>query len=107
MCVIAVKYFKDVGWVGAKNRDRNYLPEIQIVQSDRKKVQRLFIDDELTRYTEGLNEYGVSILSAALAVKDEHGRGALPSLNELDLRFNQIGDEGMKAVAAAVGAVSG
>ena len=71
MCVIAVKYFKDVGWVGAKNRDRNYLPEIQIVQSDRKNIQRLFIDDELTRYTEGLNEYGVSILSAALAVKDD------------------------------------
>ena len=71
MCVIAVKFFKDVGWVGAKNRDRNYLPEIQIVQSDKKKVQRLFIDDELTRYTEGLNEHGVSILSAALAVKDD------------------------------------
>ena len=71
MCVIAVKYFKDVGWVGSKNRDRNYLPEIKIVQSNRKGLQRLFIDDELTRYTEGLNEYGVSILSAALAVKDD------------------------------------
>jgi hypothetical protein len=71
MCVIAVKYFKDAGWVGAKNRDRNYLPEISIVQSNRRGVQRLFIDDELTRYTEGLNEYGVSILSAALAVKND------------------------------------
>ena len=71
MCVIAVKYFKDVGWVGAKNRDRNYLPEISIVQSNRRGVQRLYIDDELTRYTEGLNEHGVSILSAALAVKDD------------------------------------
>ena len=71
MCVIAVKYFKDVGWVGAKNRDRNYLPDIKIVQSNRRGVQRLYIDDTLTRYTEGLNEYGVSILSAALAVKDD------------------------------------
>lgn len=71
MCVIAVKYFKETGWVGAKNRDRNYLPKIEIVQSNKRKVQRLYIDDELTRYTEGLNEYGLSILSAALSVKSD------------------------------------
>ena len=71
MCVIAVKYFKETGWVGSKNRDRNYLPEIEIVQSNKRKIQRLYIDDELTRYTEGLNEYGVSILSAALSVKSD------------------------------------
>lgn len=71
MCVIAVKYFKDIGWVGAKNRDRNYQPKINIVQSNRMGVQRLYIDDDLTRYTEGLNEFGVCILSAALSVKDD------------------------------------
>lgn len=71
MCVIAVKYFKDIGWVGAKNRDRNYQPKINLVQSNRTGVQRLYIDDELTRYTEGLNEHGVCILSAALSVKDD------------------------------------
>ena len=71
MCVIAVKYFDGIGWVGAKNRDRNYQPKIRIIQSNRKSIQRLYIDDELTRYTEGLNEYGVSILSAALSVKDD------------------------------------
>jgi len=71
MCVIAVKYFDGVGWVGSKNRDRNYQPTINIVQSNRKNVQRLYIDDELTRYTEGLNEYGLCILSAALSVKDD------------------------------------
>ena len=75
MCVIAVKYFKESGWVGAKNRDRNYLPNISIVQSNRKGLQRLFIDDELTRYTEGLNEHGVCILSAALSVKDDEKEG--------------------------------
>lgn len=71
MCVIAVKYFKNIGWVGAKNRDRNYQPKINIIQSNRMGVQRLYIDDELTRYTEGLNEFGVCILSAALSVKDD------------------------------------
>lgn len=71
MCVIAVKYFEDIGWVGAKNRDRNYQPKVNIVQSNRTGVQRLYIDDALTRYTEGLNEYGVCILSAALSVKND------------------------------------
>lgn len=71
MCVVAVKYFDGVGWVGAKNRDRNYQAKIKIVQSNRKGVQRLYIDDEMTRYTEGLNEYGVCILSASLSVKSD------------------------------------
>lgn len=71
MCVIAVKYFDGIGWVGAKNRDRNYQPKVNIVQSNRTGVQRLYIDDALTRYTEGLNEYGVCILSAALSVKND------------------------------------
>lgn len=28
MCIIVAKYFDKVGWVGVKNRDRNYVPEI-------------------------------------------------------------------------------
>ena len=84
MCVIAVKYFDGEGWVGAKNRDRNYQPKINIVQSNRKGVQRLYIDDELTRYTEGLNEHGVCILSAALSVKSDEKEGE--KLNPADAR---------------------
>lgn len=82
MCVVAVKYFDGVGWVGAKNRDRNYEPTVRIVQSNRTGVQRLYIDDLTTRYTEGLNEYGLCILSASLSVKSdekEAEKKALPS----------------------------
>ena len=75
MCVIAAKHFKGVGWVGAKNRDRNYLPTVNIVQSNRTGTQRLYLDDEKTRYTEGLNEYGVSILSASLSIKSDEKEG--------------------------------
>jgi len=75
MCVIAVKYFANVGWIGSKNRDRNYQAKIEIIQSNRKGIQRLYIDDELTRYTEGLNEYGVCILSASLSVKSDEKEG--------------------------------
>lgn len=75
MCVIAAKHFRGVGWVGAKNRDRNYLPTVNIVQSNRTGTQRLYLDDEKTRYTEGLNEYGVSILSASLSIKSDEKEG--------------------------------
>jgi hypothetical protein len=71
MCIIAAKKFPGIGWVGVKNRDRNYVPTISIVQSNRRGVERLFIDDDDTRYTEGLNEYGVCVLSASLSVKSD------------------------------------
>lgn len=75
MCVVAVKKFPGIGWVGVKNRDRNYLPTVKIVQSNAEGIQRLYIDDLTTRYTEGLNENGVSIISASLAVKEDEKEG--------------------------------
>jgi hypothetical protein len=75
MCVVAVKYIDKYGWVGAKNRDRNYETEIDVVQSNRDGVQRLYIDDLLSRWTEGLNEYGVCVLSASFSVKSDEKEG--------------------------------
>jgi len=72
MCVLACKYFKDVGWVGVKNRDRNYRPTIRVVQSFRGGTERLYIMDSKTKWTEGLNRDGIAIISTATAViKDE------------------------------------
>lgn len=75
MCTVALKKFKDVGWIGCKNRDRNYKCEIEIVQSNRDDIQRLYIDDKTSRWTEGLNEYGISILSASFSVKSDEKEG--------------------------------
>lgn len=75
MCIVAAKYFKGIGWAGAKNRDRNYPTKIHIVRSNRNGVERLFIDDDLSRYTEGLNEFGVCIISSTLAVKSDEKEG--------------------------------
>ena len=75
MCLVAAKYFPRVGWVGCKNRDRGYIPLIKIVQSNRNGIQRLYLDDSESRYTEGINEFGVSILSASLAVKADEKEG--------------------------------
>ncbi len=75
MCVVAVKYIKKYGWVGAKNRDRNYSTSIRVVNSNRDGIQRLFIDDQTTRWTEGINEYGLSIISASFSVKSDEKEG--------------------------------
>lgn len=75
MCVIAVKYFEDTGWVGIKNRDRNYKPSIRIRQLMRKGIERLVIWDDVTKYTEGVNEFGVCILNAATDVKKDEKIG--------------------------------
>lgn len=71
MCVVATKFIDGYGWIGAKNRDRNYKTEVHINQSNRYGVQRLYIDDQLSRWTEGVNEYGLCILSAAFSVKSD------------------------------------
>lgn len=75
MCVIAAKYFEGTGWVGVKNRDRNYKPTIRIRQLMRRGVERLIIWDDVTKYTEGVNEYGVCILNAATDVKKDEKIG--------------------------------
>jgi hypothetical protein len=75
MCCVAVKYIKGYGWVGAKNRDRNYSVTLNITRSLHKNVQRLYIDDTLTRWTEGINEFGLAVISSAFSVKDDEKDG--------------------------------
>jgi len=75
MCVVSVKYISGYGWIGAKNRDRNYKTDVKIVQSNRHGIQRLYIDDKLSRWSEGVNEYGLSIISASFSVKSDEKEG--------------------------------
>jgi len=75
MCVVVVKYVNGYGWVGAKNRDRNYKTDVAITQSNRHGVQRLFIDDKLSRWSEGVNEHGLAIISSSFSVKSDEKEG--------------------------------
>ena len=71
MCIIAAKYFEGTGWVIVKNRDRNYIPEISFKQTTADGVEILMFYDDVTKYCEGMNSGGVSILSSSLAVSDD------------------------------------
>ena len=56
MCVVAARHFEGIGWVLAKNRDRNYEPVIKMVQTKAGGVERLYLYDLQTGYSEGLND---------------------------------------------------
>ena len=71
MCVIIAKYFKGVGWAGAKNRDRNYTPTLSFIDSGEHGVERMMMFDQVTGYKEGINSHGVSVLNTSLDVYDD------------------------------------
>jgi hypothetical protein len=51
-----------------KNRDRNYTPELRIHHEIRNGVEVLYVHDEVTGWSEGLNEHGIGVVNAALMV---------------------------------------
>lgn len=74
MCVVIAKYFSGTGWVLAKNRDQNYVPDITFVDKDEKDVGEILVMyDKTTKYCEGTNHKGVSIITASLTpiIEDE------------------------------------
>ena len=71
MCVIIAKYFDKVGWVGVKNRDRNYVPDLSFKKKQNRNTEVLYFWDDITQYCEGMNDSGICILSASLMVLDD------------------------------------
>lgn len=72
MCIVLGKYFEGIGWVGVKNRDRNYIPTISFKNKSLKDgLEMMFYEDVDTKYTEGINSQGVAIIGASLMVQDD------------------------------------
>lgn len=100
MCIIIGKYFEELGWIGIKNRDRNYVPEISFKRIDNEGNEILYFWDNITQYCEGMNSYGISVLSASLMVRDDEKeisvRSSTPSKDGIkikkSLEYTNIGD---------------
>lgn len=72
MCIIIAKYFgKHQGWIGIKNRDRNYIPSISFERTHVNGMEIMLFMDDITKYCEGFNSNGIAILSASLMVRDD------------------------------------
>jgi hypothetical protein len=69
MCVIF--YTNKCGdLILAKNRDRNYNPEIQIIHEIKNGIEIVYIKDLVSGWIEGINENGNAIVNSSLSLKD-------------------------------------
>lgn len=71
MCIIVAKHFPGIGWAGAKNRDRNYIPQLDFIESEKDGIDCMMMHDLITGYKEGINSRGISILNTSLDVYDD------------------------------------
>ena len=73
-CIVAVGQ-----WGGKKcllkNRDRNYTPEVKLYHKLINGIEVVYMKDEVTGWCEGLNEHGIGIVNAALAVAADEKQG--------------------------------
>lgn len=88
MCILIGKYFPKLGWVGVKNRDRNYIPEISFHKTHKDGLEILYFWDEITDYCEGFNSQGIGVLSASLMVIDDE--------KEIEKRSSRHSQDGKK-----------
>ena len=66
MCTIIAKKFPNIGWIGVKNRDRSSPTSTNLLRKNEKLLQRVTLVDDNTKWSEGTNSKGVSIISSSL-----------------------------------------
>jgi hypothetical protein len=69
-CVVAGVRLND-GIILAKNRDRGYTAEMEIVHEIVDNVEILYWHDIETDWSEGMNEFGIGIVNSSLMVHDD------------------------------------
>jgi hypothetical protein len=66
-CII-VSTEMDDKFILAKNRDRAYKPTLEIIHEIIDGVEIVYLHDTITDWSEGMNEFGIGAVNAALAV---------------------------------------
>lgn len=75
-CVIAAGVWENKRCL-LKNRDRNYSPKVTLVRELLDGVEVAYMRDDVTGWCEGMNEHGIGITNAALAVGIDEAEGKL------------------------------
>jgi len=60
-----------------KNRDRNYDVKLWVVHEVRDDIEIAYVLDDVTGWSEGLNEYGIGVVNTALQVKRDEAEKQL------------------------------
>lgn len=77
----------------AKNRDRAYRPDLEIIHTVKNGTEIAYLHDMTTDWSEGMNEYGIAIVNTALLVgydEDEKKiikKGTKPSKDGARIRY--------------------
>lgn len=66
-CIIVRKKLGDTT-ILAKNRDRMYKPELEVIHELINDIEVVYLHDILTDWSEGMNQYGIGIVNTALMV---------------------------------------
>lgn len=69
-CIVAAGEFEDRNCL-LKVRDRNYVPAVRIIRDIIDGVEVAYLHDLDTDWSEGLNEYGIGVVSSALMVIED------------------------------------
>jgi hypothetical protein len=77
----------DDGIVLAKNRDRGYEAEMEIVHEVVNDVEVLYWHDIDTDWSEGMNEYGIGIVNSSLMVNDDEKEGDKVKKSRVEKKF--------------------
>lgn len=80
-CVIASIPDKKSMFI-VKNRDRNYIPKIELNHRIINSIEVFYYKDEYTGWIEGINEHGVAIINSSLTVQYDEKEMKLASENK-------------------------
>jgi hypothetical protein len=99
MCTLIGKKFPGIGWVGVKNRDRSMPTHTELLRDKIQGVERVTLVDTNTRWSEGMNSHGVSIISSSLTPAIHGGKDNHYSRDGLMIRAALAESTVLKAVA--------
>lgn len=98
-CVVAAVRLSD-GTILAKNRDRGYRADVEVVHEIVNGVEMVYWHDKKTDWSEGMNEFGIGIVNSTLSVVQDEKEGNDKKNEKGDFKKNGKGGkpsyDGMK-----------
>jgi len=79
-CVVAVTEIEGTTAM-MKVRDRNYVPRIKVIREMQSGTEMAHLFDTWTGWSEGVNEYGIGLVSSALLVEVDEGEKKVSDRN--------------------------
>lgn len=80
----------------AKNRDRGYKAQVEIVHELIDGVEVVYVHDRVTDWSEGMNEFGIGLVNASLTVEFDEKEGDLAKQQIDKGKAPRVSHDGLK-----------